>query len=267
MRGSYESIHKTLSLYIGAERCGKSYLSKKVAKLFLNQGKRVVVYNQGRRTDYEGAERVKVMGYRETAKYIYQNEGKEAWQEYKRFPELLFAKMRGKIYELKGMYYWLPKYASFDRVFKRAEDDFFLCVYNYLADCLFIMDDAQAITRKGPGQYLTTLLGRKNHTGEEIPGYKGEPGMDIIMHYHLVDQTNPDIWGWATNCILYPTVSRPRFPKLDNPQIEAAVMEAWAKLDKEKQRKSYFFDAYDIKFRGQDAYKSFPIKGKKIEKI
>ena len=85
------------------------------------------------------------------------------------------------------------------------------------------------------------------------------------MMFHGIDEINADLWGYATNVILYPTVQRPTFKTLENPSMRRHIKTAWEQLDKDKSKKTYFYDALEVKLRGQ--YRTVPISGRAVQKI
>lgn len=68
----------------------------------------------------------------------------------------------------------------------------------------FVIDDAGSVVRHGFSSDLLKLASRINHMG----GHKYEKtGGNMVMIYHSVNQINPAAWRFATDVVLFKTVS------------------------------------------------------------
>lgn len=257
----FESKYKTLTIIIGAERSGKTFFASKMAKAFNVQGRRAIIYNQGKEEDYPGQE-CSVLDFEQTERLIFERQGAKAAKAYRRFREIKYMQSPKGIFPIEYMNKALPLMPSVNRILDRkAEERFFQALYDYEAGNLLILEDCKFIVRHGVGARLGNLLYRKNHTGKKA-GLR-EKGMDIVLMFHGIDSVNIDLWDWVTNVVLYPTVNPPTFKNLDNPTLKKIMEKTWAQLDREKAKKGYCYDAYDIKCRG--GYRAVKIHGKKIK--
>jgi hypothetical protein len=252
--------HKKFTIIAGAERSGKTFFSNKMSDLYQKNGRQTIIYNRGLETDYPDCQIVNVIGFQETKKIIFNSHGKKAAKKYAQFPRLIFMEIEGERVLIKDINKYGRK-LSINRMFNtREEDHLFHELYKNYGGGLLIIDDGKAIVRRGIPTRLGELVYRKNHTG------KGKNrGTDIIMMFHGIDSINTEIWDYATDLIIFPTNSKPNFPRVNNPDLEHSLAKVWQKLDREKRQPDYFFDSYHVGLR--NGYRVSKMKGIDTQKI
>lgn len=192
------SRDRFLNLIVGAERGGKSYFAEGIMNKYCERGGMSLIYNQGKPSDFSSFEFIEIPDKMDVAAKI---RSKQARTAFLFNPHLPYFLDEDGVKRIKPVDIIKPgaKYRVYRNGCTRMEAAFFKFAFLYLHDCIFTIDDARSITRKGLTEQLVTLFSRKNHAGR-----KTRPtGVDIQVIYHDLDTVPDEILTYCTHFTLF----------------------------------------------------------------
>lgn len=242
--------NRFLANLIGAERGGKSFWAKNLAKQYTKQGS-VLVYNIGKVTDWpdsEGFEMIEPLGFEDTLDLIYTS--KELAKKYKARRKVEFFKYKGKIYHFSDFnkMFFGKKLKCHQMDSLEEERSFFTALYKHVSFCLFICDDCLPIFQYGLKSEHSRLLFKKNHTGE-FTSYKATQsgGIDVLLIWHNIDHVTSKIWDATNHAVLFRFSMTPVFDKFQNPQLAEVCLRVHEYLLKAPQ-----YTAIQVSWKGEE---------------
>lgn len=181
---------------VGGQRCGKSTYSNNKAKIYMNSGGSVLVYNLGMQSDFASCEVGKLLDDMEHIEEIKKRGGNvKDWKQSGK-PFLYMQDSKGNIFHIKEFNkFFYKKGLKVHRVERSLEDRFFFAYNKYIANTLLIFDDAKGIFSSNLRQWQYVLISAMNHTGKEHTSeiYRKFCGSDIIIIFHTIDNISSQL--------------------------------------------------------------------------
>lgn len=226
---------------IGAQRSGKTYLSRNFATQYAQKQGGVMVYNYGKDSDFPDGEYLYVepLSFSEHMRDYYSSKEKKAY--YKAKPEIHYLRLGrngDKVIHMKDFAsFFFKKKLKLKMVADRKEENaFFEAVYKYCAHMLLIFDDCKPIFQHGLNSQHVRIMNSKNHTGFASSNSKFHgKGIDIITIFHAVDDVTKEIWVYLSDVILLKTRVSVKGDKIKNAILEKLIRESWSYLNKAPQ--------------------------------
>ena len=260
--------NRRVTITIGAQRSGKSFLTNEDIKTFLKSGQMAMVYNYGKRVDWDACIEGKLFDMQLHEEYIYDNLGSKALKEFRRFRKFRFFNLDSYnkgIHELKDMNAILyGKAVKFHRLDDKTEERLFYEYVKSVSNCLLVFDDALPIFNCNLKGWMNNLFTRVNHTGEQHtnPSYQGA-GSDIVLIFHSLNQVPKAILDcynedWKFRTFRYS--EEPDFKKIRNYELRTSLEVCF---DIIKEEPKYSYTEYD---RGETTLFRF-LGGGKYEEL
>lgn len=229
-------------LFAAVPQAGKTYLIERIADLYHATGKGYVfVYNRGKNADFSTYEEIRFLTVKETAAKYYPD--KRDRQNYFINPKIEYFVFRGEEHHVKHINKVLyGKKVFCYRIFGTNEKYLIKCIFNYMAHCLVIFDDARPIFRRLSNEAIE-LLSRQNHTGRKSvsKNYQGA-GVDIAMIYHNLDKVNEEIYDYITHIVMLKCNALPDGKKMSNDRLYREIEQVYNNLMNAEKYTAYLID-------------------------
>lgn len=233
-------MDRKLYLIIGAQRSGKSFFSNELIEKYKAAGNSCLVYNLGRPSDFTAAKEIFLMTRKQHAAIL----GK-AWKQNPNF-EIY----EDENHETKQFFNFSPDWTG--RAAKAAriselnhERAFFDAFFQYVSNCLLVIDDARALFRYGVFAEFCTLFSRLNHSGRLNPVQNWRAtGADVVIIFHSLDHVNAELFDYATHIINFKYAMAPNFDRIENAQLKEQLIKSFNAMEKAPQ---YSYTITDIK--------------------
>ena len=107
----------------------------------------------------------------------------------------------------------------------------FEAYFQYVSNCLLVIDDAKSIFRYGLSAEHIQIFNRMNHTGRKNPveNWRAK-GSDVIIIFHSLDHVNEQLFDAATHIINLRYVFEPDFKNVTNLQLRAELEKSFKAL-------------------------------------
>jgi len=217
-------MNRKLILIIGAQRSGKSYYSNELIKEWTQAGNSALVYNLGKPTDFAAAKEIFPLNFNQHAAQL----GK-AW---KKEPEFLLYEYKDKLCDFRTFSKdWAGRAAKTALMSNDIAALMFEAYFQYVSNCLLVIDDAKSIFRYGLSAEHIQIFNRMNHTGRKNPveNWRAK-GSDVIIIFHSLDHVNEQLFDAATHIINFRYVFEPDFKNVANLQLRAELEKSFKAL-------------------------------------
>lgn len=222
-------------IFIGAERCGKTFWVKHYAEEYVKKEGTVIAYNFGKDKDFPEYDP-------KTKKRLYYTIEPLTFSEHiqmffsatdeKRYYSLNKTVTYFRLLMPDGEDDKIIHFKDFSKVFykkrvriprvqnKAEENQFFKTLFNYVSNTLLILDDCKPMFRHGMKDNQIELFNRSNHTGKRnaIKEFK-DKGIDIISIFHNPDHAPEELWDYTTDAFLFYYPMNANYKKMDNPDL------------------------------------------------